>query len=274
MIPNCWWKIVTSSTKVDRRVGSGTRYVESHSLQRTTRSVVCRRTSTRSVHPSESSRVGRLDQRAQLSRFSRMESIFEESDAKRRVAGGSQPAVGIAVNVWEPWLRARCGLWVGEALHPGPVASQVRPRITEEANVRERSPVEDFFDSFRWWGPPMGRNVLRKVGVNSDSWQRAILTWSQDHHEVPLSVDSHDQRLGRVRQQLMTDGVGGQCQGMDRDVRAAESLFGNFAQRVGAVPQGVLVPPAIRRQRWSLVMAFFCGALRGWNRQHPWWSGW
>ena len=37
---------------------------------------------------------------------------------------------------------------------------------------------------------------------------------------------------------------------MDQE-RAAESLFGNLAQRVGAVPQGAPVPPAIRRQRWS-----------------------
>ena len=65
-------------------------------------------------------------------------------------AGGSQPAVGIAVNVGEPRLRARYGLRgvrVGEASHPGPVASRVRPRMTEEANVRERSPDEDILDS-------------------------------------------------------------------------------------------------------------------------------
>ena len=36
---------------------------------------------------------------------------------------------------------------VGEASHPGPVASRVRPRTTEEANVRERSLVEDILDS-------------------------------------------------------------------------------------------------------------------------------
>ena len=35
---------------------------------------------------------------------------------------------------------------------------------------------------------------------------------------------------------------------MDREVRAAESLLGNLAQRVG---------------RCSLVMVLFCGALRG-----------
>ena len=56
-------------TEADRRVGSGTRFVESHSSQGTIRSVVCGRTSTRSGHPThanESPRVGRLDQRAQL----------------------------------------------------------------------------------------------------------------------------------------------------------------------------------------------------------------
>ena len=52
----------------------------------------------------------------------------------------------------------------------------------------------------------------------------------------------------------MLEGVGRQCQGMDREVQAAESLFGNLAQRVGAVPKGAPVSPAIRRQRWSPVM--------------------
>ena len=97
-------------------------------------------------------------------------------------AGGGQPAVGITVNVVEPSLRARYGLRgvrVGEASHPGPVASQVRPRMTEEASVRERSPDEDTLDSLEVAltrtdssdevRPTMGRNVLRKVGMNSDN---------------------------------------------------------------------------------------------------------
>ena len=58
----------------------------------------------------------------------------------------------------------------------------MRPRTTEEANVRERSPDEDIFDSLEvaltridssdeepLVRPTMGRNVLRKVGANSDN---------------------------------------------------------------------------------------------------------
>ena len=93
--------------------------------------------------------------------------------------------------------------------------------------------------------------------------------WSQDQHELPLSVDSHDQRLARVRQQLMQDGVRGQCQGIDREVRAAVSLFGNLAQRVGAVPQGAPVPPAIRRQRWSPVMVTLLWSAAGAEQTTP-----
>ena len=58
----------------------------------------------------------------------------------------------------------------GEAAHPGP------------SNVRERSPDEDILDSLEaaltrvdssdeepLVRPTMGRNVLRKVGINSDN---------------------------------------------------------------------------------------------------------
>ena len=64
--------------------------------------------------------------------------------------------------------------------------------------------------------------------------------WRQDQHEVPLSVDSHDQRLARVRQQLILEGVGRQCQGMDREVRAAESLFGEFGPTGWGCPRVLL----------------------------------
>ena len=65
---------------------------------------------------------------------------------------------------------------VGEVSHPGPVASRVRPRTTEE-NVRERSPDEDILDRLEVALTRIDssdeellvRNVLRKVGVNSDS---------------------------------------------------------------------------------------------------------
>ena len=106
-------------------------------------------------------------------------------------------------------------------------------------------------------------------GVVGRPVRRLRLMWSQDQHEVPSSVDSHDQRLARVRQQLMQDGVRGQCQGMDREVRAAESLFGNSAQRVGAVPQGAPVPPAIRRQRWSPVMVPLLWSAAGEEQTTP-----
>ena len=37
----------------------------------------------------------------------------------------------------------------------------------------------------------------------------------------------------------------------DSAVRGAEALINKLAQRIGAVPIGGLVPPAIQRQRWS-----------------------
>ena len=120
-------------------------------------------------------------------------------------AGGGQPAVGIAVNVGEPRLRTRCGLRGvrgGEASHPGPVASRVRPRTTEEVNVRE-SLDEDNLDSLEvvltridssdeepLVRPTIGRNVLRKVGVNSDSVPLLSSQVARRHNRFEAFADS------------------------------------------------------------------------------------
>ena len=55
----------------------------------------------------------------------------------------------------------------------------------------------------------------------------------------------------RVRQMVQEEVRGGQPQVTDRDVQGAIALFSNLARRVGAVPSGVSLPPAIRSQRWS-----------------------
>ena len=150
---------------------------------------------------------------------------------------------------------------------PAPRSADHQGRHTEpfDARVPQRSPqrVHAQFDltegdsdrsTIQEDGEDSTESDTESCGVVGRPVRRLRLMWSQDQHELPSSVDSHDQRLARVRQQLKQDGVGGQCQGMDREVRVAESLFGNLAQRVGAVPQGAPVPPAIRRQRWSPVM--------------------
>ena len=49
--------------------------------------------------------------------------------------------------------------------------------------------------------------------------------WSQDQ----ATVDSHDERLARVRQMVQEEVRGGQPQVTDRDVHGAVALFSNLA---------------------------------------------
>ena len=72
--------------------------------------------------------------------------------------------------------------------------------------------------------------------------------WSQEQ----VAVDSHDERLVRLRQMVQEEVRGGQPQVTDRDVHGAIALFSNLARRVGAVPRGAPLPAAMVPQRQQL----------------------
>ena len=95
--------------------------------------------------------------------------------------------------------------------------------------------------------------------------RRLRLMWSQEQ----VAVDSHDERLVRVRQMVQEEVRGGQPQVTDRDVHGVIALFSNLARRVGAVPRGAPLPAAIRSQRWSPLMVPLLWSAAGEDQSVP-----
>ena len=89
--------------------------------------------------------------------------------------------------------------------------------------------------------------------------------WSQEQ----VAVDSHVERLVRVRQMVQEEVRGSQPQVTDRDVQGAIALFSNLARRVAVVPSGAPLPTAIRSQRWSPLMVPLLWSAAGEDQSVP-----